>query len=418
MENYPGIEETELFKIFRDCRDNNLSKHIEYNFTFPDGSSKWFELSIRPNSEGLFVLSVDIDERKKAEGAILESEKKYRYLFNNNPAVIIIWDLETLAILEVNNTAVKEYGYTPDEFKKLNVTDYRPPEDWQLVKDFAAKMLNGPESTSRSVWRHYKKNGELMYMDITSHRMAYNNHPAILSVAENITQRMIIEEQLRKSYDDIRLLNAHLETIREEERAFIAREIHDELGQQLTALKMDTSWLSKKLTVNDPQTSQRLNSMISLIDETVKTVRRIASDLRPGILDDLGLIAALEWQSNEFEKRTGIKVAFYAEIAELSLDKNCSTALFRVYQELLTNIARHSFATLVETNIRVDAEKLIMSVSDNGKGFDVNNVKAKNTLGLMGINERVAMLHGQLQLNSVANKGTSIIITIPLHQNI
>jgi PAS domain S-box-containing protein len=414
MENYPGIEDTPLFKIFEECRDKNISKHIEYNVIFPDGPTKWFELSIQPNPEGLFVLSVDIDERKKAEDAIQESEKKYRYLFNNNPAVIIIWDLEAMVVLEVNNTALQEYGYTREEFKTLSVLDYRPDEDKEKLKNFAKRMLTEPDTSSRAVWRHFKKNGELMYMDISSHRMVYNNRPAILSVAENITQKMLIEEQLKKSYDDIRLLNMHLETVREEERAFIAREIHDELGQQLTALKMDASWINKKLAVNDTQASERLNSMLLLIDETVKTVRRIASDLRPGILDDLGLIAALEWQSNEFEKRTGIKVVFNSAVNEMEIQKKCSTAVFRVYQEVLTNIARHAHATLVETQIELSGHMLRLSIKDNGIGFSIDEVKSKNTLGLIGINERVAMLHGEIILDSRLDEGTHIIITVPL----
>jgi signal transduction histidine kinase len=275
-------------------------------------------------------------------------------------------------------------------------------------------MLTEPDTSSRAVWRHFKKNGELMYMDISSHRMVYNNRPAILSVAENITQKMLIEEQLKKSYDDIRLLNMHLETVREEERAFIAREIHDELGQQLTALKMDASWINKKLAVNDTQASERLNSMLLLIDETVKTVRRIASDLRPGILDDLGLIAALEWQSNEFEKRTGIKVVFNSAVNEMEIQKKCSTAVFRVYQEVLTNIARHAHATLVETQIELSGHMLRLSIKDNGIGFSIDEVKSKNTLGLIGINERVAMLHGEIILDSRLDEGTHIIITVPL----
>jgi len=414
MENYPGIEDTELFKIFEECRNKDISKHIEYNFEFPDGSTKWFELSIQPNPDGLFVLSVDIDERKKAAEAIQESEKKYRYLFNNNPAIIILWDLETLKVLEVNKTALEEYGYNGDEFRLMSILDIRPRDDYQRIRDFAKVMISEKEGKSRSVWRHLKKNGEVMFMDISSHRMTYNNRPAILSVAENITQKLLIEEQLKKSYDDIRQLNSHLETIREDERAFIAREIHDELGQQLTALKMDASWLNKKIAASDPQTTERISSMLSLIDETVKTVRRIASDLRPGILDDLGLIAALEWQSTEFEKRTGVKLNFHTAIPEIELDKKCAIGVFRVYQEVLTNVARHAHANLVETNIEVVGNTFKMSVKDNGKGFDANEAKNKNTLGLIGINERVAMLNGTLELESHINKGTRVTISVPL----
>ena len=131
----------------------------------------------------------------------------------------------------------------------------------------------------------------------------------------------MIETQLKKSYEDIRLLNTHLQTVREEERADIAREIHDELGQQLTALKMDVSWINKKIHTDNAELQERISGMLLLIDQTVKIVRRIASDLRPGILDDLGLIAALEWQLGEFEKRMGIKTSFHTQIHNLDLEK-------------------------------------------------------------------------------------------------
>jgi two-component system cell cycle sensor histidine kinase/response regulator CckA len=126
MENFPGIEQTELFGIFKECRDQRVSKHIEYNFTFPDGSTRWFELSIQPNTEGLFILSIDIDERKKAEEAIRKSEEKYRYLFNNSPAVIMIWNPRTLKVMEVNERVYELYGYTRDEYKEMSMLQYRP----------------------------------------------------------------------------------------------------------------------------------------------------------------------------------------------------------------------------------------------------------------------------------------------------
>ena len=172
--------------------------------------------------------------------------------------------------------------------------------------------------------------------------------------------------------------------------------------------------MNKKIAASDPQTTERISSMLSLIDETVKTVRRIASDLRPGILDDLGLIAALEWQCTEFEKRTGVKLNFHTAIPEIELDKKCAIGVFRVYQEVLTNVARHAHANLVETNIEVVGNTFKMSVKDNGKGFDANEAKNKNTLGLIGINERVAMLNGTLELESHINKGTRVTISVPL----
>ena len=200
--------------------------------------------------------------------------------------------------------------------------------------------------------------------------------------------------------------------MREEERTSIAREIHDELGQQLTGLKMDISWLTRKLVTDDPVIKERTKEMIELADETVKTVRRISSDLRPGILDDLGLIAALEWQCAEFEKRSGIKSAFSASVTEVNCDRNLATGIFRVYQEALTNVMRHSGASKVDSTLAEKGSKIILTITDNGKGFDLFEAKNKKTLGLLGMQERARMFGGELNIISEKNKGTTITLAV------
>lgn len=366
-------------------------------------------------AEYLLGVGIDISERKRTERSYMESEAKYRYLFNNNPALIIIWDIETFAILEVNDMALELYGYSRDEFLKMNVLDLRPPEDREKIRHFSKTMLNSPEYKVRRTWRHLKKNGEIVYMDITSHRIDYNNRKVILSLAKDITEQRLAEERLKETYDDIRRLNAHLQTLREEERTSIAREIHDELGQQLTGLKMDASWLSRKLENSDERITLKLKEMISLMDETIKTVRRISSDLRPGILDDLGLIAALEWQSSEFEKRSGIKVEFHSDIKDLTTDRKVNIAIFRIFQESLTNAMRHSGAGKLICNLKEDGKYLTLSIRDDRKGFDTESVRKKKTLGLTGMRERALMIGGKMIVSSQAGKGTLIEFKLPLN---
>ena len=173
-----------------------------------------------------------------------------------------------------------------------------------------------------------------------------------------------------------------MEKIQEEERTRIAREIHDELGQQLTCLKMDAAWIGKKISSEDKLIQQKLSSMLSVIDDTVKSVRRISSELRPGILDDLGLIPALEWQSQEFEKRTGIRSVYKSHVNEFNPSSNISTNIFRVYQEALTNIARHAQATFVETTLEETERLLVLKVRDNGLGIDKVEASVKDSSGL------------------------------------
>ena len=172
-----------------------------------------------------------------------------------------------------------------------------------------------------------------------------------LQFGRDITERKKAEEQLKGSTEQLRALSAHLQSVREEERTLISREIHDELGQELTGLKMDLSWLVKRLSKNQKSLISKTESMLKLVDSTIQTVRRISSELRPGVLDDLGLIAAIEWQAQDFENRTGITCDFSSSVEEIGLDRDRSTAVFRIFQETLTNVSRHAKATRVKISL-------------------------------------------------------------------
>jgi PAS domain S-box-containing protein len=222
------------------------------------------------------------------------------------------------------------------------------------------------------------------------------------------------EEQLHKSYEQIRHLAAHLQHIREEERTNMAREIHDELGQQLTGLNMYISWLSKKVQTNDPEIKEKFASTAALLDDTVKMVRKISSSLRPSMLDDLGLIAAIEWQSNEFEKRSGIKTEFINLAGNLNIPGNIATGLFRIFQESLTNVARHAGATTVNAVLRFRNNHIIFTITDNGQGFILNEIGSEKTLGLFGMKERTMMMGGQYEIVTGPGKGTTVSVQIPV----
>ena len=195
--------------------------------------------------------------------------------------------------------------------------------------------------------------------------------------------------------DKLRRLAAHLISIREEERAHIAREIHDELGQVLTGLKMDVGWLAKRLT--DPELIEKTDSMGKLIDSTVQTVRKIATGLRPEMLDDMGIIAAVGWQAKEFQKRTGIRCRVKLP-PEVKLDIDVSTTMFRIFQEILTNVARHSRATRVDIELEVGAEHVALDVADNGVGITDTDMSARESLGLLGMHERALLFGGEVSI--------------------
>ncbi|PZR27692.1 MAG: hypothetical protein DI535_09750 [Citrobacter freundii] len=228
------------------------------------------------------------------------------------------------------------------------------------------------------------------------------------SLGKQVTETGQMNKQLRD-------LSAHLQNIREEERMHIAREMHDELGQLLTGFKMDVISVKRKLgTETDANVLKKLDAMESASDEAIKFVRKLSAELRPSLLDDLGLIAALEWHSQEFENRYNIRVIFHSEMADISIPPTIGTGIFRIFQESLTNIARHAKAHQVRASLRVTDGLLKLAIIDDGKGFDTT--EQRKTLGLLGMKERAIMIGGTLQLASFPGKGTTVTITVPVQQ--
>ena len=239
---------------------------------------------------------------------------------------------------------------------------------------------------------------------------SFNSMMEQVSKAKHGLEQKIIESA--EMNERLRDLSAYLQNVREDERIHIAREMHDELGQVLTGFKMDISSLRKRLAdTHDKVVIEKLDYMLSVVDESVKFVRKLASELRPSILDDLGLIPALEWHSQEFEKRYNIKTEFYSELQDLDISSVIAIGLFRMYQESLTNVARHSNATRVVVQLKSINDELSLTISDNGKGFDATQAN-KKTLGLLGMKERAAMIGGNLEIISEPGKGTTIVITV------
>jgi signal transduction histidine kinase len=220
-------------------------------------------------------------------------------------------------------------------------------------------------------------------------------------------------ERLKESEDKLRRLAAHLISVREEERAHIAREIHDELGQVLTGLKMEVTWLAKRL--REKPLIEKTDSMCKLIDATVGTVRKIATGLRPEMLDDMGLIAAVGWQAKEFQKRTGIRCRTKLP-PEVKLDIDVSTTMFRIFQEILTNVARHSRATRVDMELTIAEDKVALEVIDNGVGIADSDLNGKKSLGLLGMHERALLFGGEVKITGTPGHGTRVSVSIPLRQ--
>jgi signal transduction histidine kinase len=227
-------------------------------------------------------------------------------------------------------------------------------------------------------------------------------------------ERQRAEEKLRKSLEQLRALTTYLQYVREEERTRIAREVHDELGQALTGLKLDMSWLAARLGRNAKPVQAKVRTMVDHIDETIQTVRRIATELRPGILDSLGLAAALEWQANEFHSRTGIPCHVVAAVDDSQLEQQFATVFFRIYQETLTNIIRHANATRVDVRLAEEAGHLVLTVKDNGRGISEEEIANTRSIGLVGMRERAMLIGGEITLQGSPGKGTTMTLRVPL----
>ncbi len=382
-------------------------------FMRKDGSRLEVEISAKLLPDGRFQGIVrDITARKKQEEALKLSEHKYRLLFDQNPMPMWMLSLPARKFLDVNPAAVEFYGYSKEEFLNMKAKDIRPNEDMPEFESRLSTYRSGINNAG--IWRHQKKNGNIVKVSIITHDVIYEGQHAKLVLATDVTEKIIAEENLKKSHEEYRQLATHLETIREAERTHMAREIHDELGQQLTGLKMDIAWINRRLKTEDKEVQQKIKETIQLIDATVKTVRRIATELRPSILDDLGLIAAMEWQSEEFEKRSEINSKFSSNVTSLNVPTELATGVFRIYQESLTNVLRHSEATQVKALLQIKDAILILKISDNGKGFNASDIKNKKTLGLLGMKERTMLMGGSYEINSKPEKGTSVVIIVPL----
>jgi PAS domain S-box-containing protein len=228
----------------------------------------------------------------------------------------------------------------------------------------------------------------------------------------DVTEARKREQELRNFQEQLRALAARQHEIREEERSHLARELHDEFGAALTALKLDLAWLKSHIAWAVPEIHQRIDSMSKLIDITTQTVSRTATMLRPRLLDHFGLVAAIEWQAHDFQDRSGIECQLQAEEVELRGDR--ATALFRIFQESLTNVARHAEATKVEISLNSQNGNVLLEISDDGKGVAKEKISSSTSLGLLGMRERAYAFGGDVKIESDGGRGTTVRVQIPI----
>jgi PAS domain S-box-containing protein len=399
---------------------------IETLYRRKDGALINAEISIaREEIDGqdlLFCASRDITERKKAEKKLLlESASEHKraealaqqfgHLLQSSFNEIYLFDANSLRFLETSEGAEKTLGYSADELEQLTPLDLKPSYTRESFEELIAPLRRGEQQSLLFETAHRRKDGTIYPVEVRLQLMEADS-PVFLAIAQDMTERSRAESQLRE-------FSAHLQTVREEEKASVAREVHDELGGTLAALMMDAYWLTSKLAAEKGMAplQECAKSMIGLLDTAVIATRRIITDLRPTLLDDLGLMEALKWQSAEFQKRTGIECRWVGvddDGIEDRLDKVQLINLFRIFQEALTNVARHSDASRVEVDLYQDDEEVILSVSDNGHGLPEGHIIAPTSYGIRGMRERVVQLGGKIKFDTPSGGGFSVTVTLPL----
>ena len=306
-------------------------------------------------------------------------------------------------------------GYPPEELVDKSVLEFIHPDDVELSRPLFAGALQAPGRAVAGEVRCRHRDGSWRVIEVVgANRFDDPDVEALVANFRDVTDRRTSEEELRESREQLRRLSLHISAAREEERTRIAREIHDDLGQKLTVLKMSLSRLRQDLP-GEPSTLQSsVRAILKSIDELLATVRDLSTELRPAVLDHLGLVDALKWQARDFETKTGIRCDVVSRLDDVNLDSARRTDLFRVTQEALTNVARHSGASRVQVQISGEAGDLLLEISDNGQGFHEDETSRQTSLGLLGIRERIAALGGTVQWLGIASGGTRVRVRIPL----
>ncbi len=371
---------------------------------------KWFELNIYPSASGLSVYLRDISTRKNALLELHASEEKYRLFFENSLDGILLTNGKG-EIFAANPAACEIFGMTEEEICTSGRKGILDESDPNWTSFFEERSRTGK---AKAELRHFRKDGSVFIAEVASVKfVSANGETRTNTIVRDITERRRTEAEIKESYEQIRQLTAHLQNIREEERTHIAREIHDELGQQLTVMKMDISWMKKKIKAGDvAAVPAKIDELVEILDGTVASVRRISTDLRPSLLDDIGLIATIEWQAELFSKRTGIPVKLNIG-TDLQIPDEHAIGLFRILQESLTNIARHANASQIVIHLENNQKEFILYIEDNGDGFDKKQTVHNKTLGILGMKERTLMMKGEFIIESEPNNGTRVKVRVP-----
>ena len=361
---------------------------------------------------GATTVSFDITERVVAEEALKASEEKYRQIFDQSVVPISLISMDG-RIIEANDAWMSLLGYSHDDIPSFNaVSLFEHPDD---RKELIEQLLRNGHLDNYAA-RIKRKDGTFIDV-IRSISVRYNPDGSILglqTVLRDVTELHRTRDELLASREQLRRLALRIQEAREEERSTIAHDLHDKFSQELTALKFDLESLRRIVQQEGDAVQKRLRDITALVDSMAYEVRRVISEMRPGMLDDLGLCAAVEWQAGQFSERTGIPCALNLTAEDAVLSPAVRTSLFRVFQELLSNVARYAEATEVAVDLVSDAETVSLIVADNGRGITEGELEGPGSLGILGMQERIHACGGSIRIHGEPGNGTTAKVTVPL----
>ena len=405
-----------LLEAHRSVIEDKIQLNIEFRFIKDHGNISIFyslgKLITNKDGKPLMLMGItqDITERKKNENEILKEKQLSDSIINSLPGAFYLYTREG-RFLRWNKNFEKITNYSADEIKNMHPTDFfYENEKALLAHKIENTFLYGEENVEANF---YTKTKEKIPYYFTGIAIDYEGVTCLMGVGIDISARVEAQEKIKQTSEQLRQLALHLQTIREGERKRIGREIHDELGQQLTAIKMDVAWIDKKIGPEIKPIKDKLKNIIDLLDGSNKSIRRILSELRSGILDDHDLPGAIELLGKKFSETSGIPVHFTFPENGINAAEPIGNCIFRLCQEAFTNITRHANASNVSVSLQIQNDIVIAIVEDNGIGFNVASVQYNKSFGILGMKERVLSLGGEFELISSPGAGTKIALRLP-----
>ncbi len=405
---HPDLKGTIFWAKYHEARTTGKVVELE---SYYEPYQRWYSVKAYPSPDGLTIFYNDITERLRTHDEVIRERNLSDSIINSLPGIFYLYNKEG-RFLRWNTNFETVTRYTGEEIKQMNPLDFfDEPDKLLLAEKINNTFITGEENVQADF---LLKTKEKIPYYFTGKAIEYQGRPCLLGVGIDFTDRLAAQEKIRETTEQLRMLTAHLQNIREEERKRIGREIHDDLGQQLTAIKMDVAWLDRKMPEKENLFKSKLKKIIDMLDSSNKAIRRILSELRPGILDDYGLLEAINWLGSQFTTNTGIPFKFTTSKKKIQAPEPVITCIFRVYQEALTNITRHANAGNVVSSLVVNNGFIIVHIEDDGKGFDPSSVQMHKSFGILGMKERVISLDGVFELSSSPNEGTSIMVKLPV----